>query len=302
MAPGPSDMAGGTLLTVAPTGAETAKSDFPPLPVTLEELVDAALACERAGASVIHVHLRDDAAEPTLDVGRARAAVVALRESTDLVVQLSTGGAVGDPEAARLLVLDADPDSASLSCGTVNFGDGVFLNRWPFMVELYRRMQERGIVPEFEIFDLGQIDAMLRLLDRFGPPSGGHVHADLVMGVPGGMPGTAAALIAAASALPAGATFSATGVGRTALPVAFAALAAGGHLRVGCEDTLSFAPGVAVRDNTQLVERAASLAGLAQRPPLSTVEARAMLGVTDRRGARRVAAGEAAAAAGGEQG
>jgi uncharacterized protein (DUF849 family) len=273
---------GSTLISVAPTGAETAKSDAPGLPVTLAELVATGTACQEAGAAVIHVHVRDAAAESTLDLGRLSETVGALRESTDLVIQLSTGGAVSDSEDDRLAVLDAEPDAASLTCGTVNFGADVFVNRWPFMVELYRRLQERGIVPEFEIFDLGQVASMHRLLDTYGPPPGGHVHCDLVMGVPGGMPGTAAALVAAVAALPAGATFSATGVGRSTLPVALAALAAGGHLRVGMEDTLTFAPGAPVRDNAQLVARAADLARLAQRPPMTPADARGMLGIRNR--------------------
>jgi len=270
---------GGTLITVAPTGAETTKTDAPALPVTLAELVATARACAAGGAAMIHVHIRDEAGEPTLDLGRLCDTVTALRTATDLVVQLSTGGAVTDSEADRLAVLDALPDTASLTCGTVNFGDDVFLNRWPFMVELYQRMQEREIVPEFEIFDLGQVASMRRLLDTYGPPAGGHVHCDFVMGVPGGMPGTAAALVAAAAALPDGATFSATGVGRTTMPVALAALATGGHLRVGMEDTLTFAPGEPVRDNAQLVRRVAELATVSGRPPITPTAARAMLGV-----------------------
>ena len=273
----------GTLITVAPTGAETAKADAPALPVTLEELIATAKACEATGAAVIHVHIRDHSAQPTLDLGRLRETLDALREQTDLIVQLSTGGSVSDPEEARLAVVDVEPDAASLSCGTVNFGADVFLNRWPFMVALYQRMQEREVVPEFELFDLGHIAAMRRLVDKYGPPYGGHVHADLVMGVPGGMPGTTAALVAAVRELPEGATWSATGVGRTTLPVALAALSCGGHLRVGMEDTLSFEPGQPVRDNVQLVERAVGLARVAARPPLSTSEARVMLGVKERR-------------------
>ncbi|MEP6761113.1 MAG: 3-keto-5-aminohexanoate cleavage protein [Sporichthyaceae bacterium] len=272
-----------TLITVAPTGAETAKADTPGLPVTLDELVAAAQACERAGAGLVHVHIRDGHARPTLDVARLRDTVTALRERTSLVVQLSTGGAVTDPLEDRLRVLEAEPDSCSLTCGTVNFGDEVFANPWPFMVELYERTQAQEVVPEFELFDLGHVTALHRLLDTCGAPYGGRVHCDLVMGVPGGIPGTAAALIAAVQALPAGATWSATGVGRTTLPVALAALAAGGHLRVGMEDTLTFAKGQPVTDNAQLVTRAGELATLAQRPPMTTAEAHAMLNVKDRR-------------------
>jgi uncharacterized protein (DUF849 family) len=273
-----------TLITVAPTGAETAKADAPGLPVTLEELVGTAKACEAAGAGLVHVHIRDDDARPTLDLGRLRATVQALREQTSLVVQLSTGGAVTDPFDARLRVLEAKPDSCSLTCGTTNFGDDVFSNPWPFMAELYQRTQAAEVVPEFELFDLGHVTSMNRLLDTYGPPYGGHVHADLVMGVPGGMPGTAAALVAAVAALPEGCSWSATGIGRSTLPVALAALSAGGHLRVGMEDTLTLAKGRPVRANEELVARAAELATLAQRPPMTTDDVRALLRTKDRTG------------------
>ena len=279
-------MAATTMITVAPTGAETAKADAPSLPVTLDELVRTAKACEAIGASVVHVHVRDAETRPTLDPVLLKDTVTALREQTGLIVQLSTGGAVTDPEADRLRALDAAPDAASCTMGTVNFGTDVFLNRWEFIVELHTRMRDMEIVPEYEIFDYGQLASLDRLLDKHGAPYGGHVHCDLVMGVPGGMPGTAAALVAAVQALPAGATFSATGVGRTTLPVMLAALSAGGHLRVGMEDTLTYAPREPVRDNGQLVARAAGLARIAQRPPASVEEVRTLLGVRDRRPAR----------------
>ncbi|GAA3275312.1 3-keto-5-aminohexanoate cleavage protein [Dactylosporangium vinaceum] len=273
-----------TLITVAPTGAEIRKTDAPALPVTLDELVTTARDCEAVGASVIHVHIRDDAADPTLDLGRLKDTVAALRAGSGLIVQLSTGGAVTDPEEDRLRVLEAQPDMASCTMGTVNFGDDVFLNRWAFIVDLHTRMQERGIVPEYEIFDLGQLTALQRLLDKHGLPAGGHVHVDLVMGVPGGMPGTVAALAACESAikdLPAGTTFSATGIGRSSLPVLLASLAAGGHLRVGMEDTVTYAKGQPVESNAQLVARATGFARLAQRPPMTPADARTLLGIAD---------------------
>ncbi|MCW2740599.1 MAG: uncharacterized protein JWR45_1021 [Blastococcus sp.] len=268
-----------TLITVAPTGAESAKADVPALPVTVEEVVATARDCERVGASVIHLHVRDAETRPTLDLGRVREVVAAVRENTGLVVQLSSGGAVTDPFDARLAVLEAQPDAASLTLGTVNFGRDVFSNPWDLIVELHTQMQQRRIVPEYEVFDLGQLATLTRLLDTYGPPHGGHVHVDLVMGVPGGMPGTAQVLTACLPLLPPGATFAATGVGRTSLPVMLAALSAGGHLRVGMEDTLTYAPGEPVRDNTQLVARAAGLARIAQRPPMSSDDARSFLGI-----------------------
>jgi len=276
-------MAKGTLITVAPTGAESDPAQAPGLPVTVESLIETGRSCQTAGAGLIHVHVRDGQGQPTLDLARVTAAVEGLREATDLVVQVSTGGSVHDSLEARLAVLEANPDSCSLSCGTVNFGDDVFLNPWPFMVELYQQTQQRQIVPEFEIFDLGQVTSMKRLLDKYGPPAGGSVHADLVMGVPGGMPATVEAMVAAVQALPEGATWSATGVGRWSMPVMLGSLAAGGHLRVGMEDTLTFAPGRPVVDNSELVARAASLADTAMRPALTPEEARAMLGIVDRR-------------------
>jgi uncharacterized protein (DUF849 family) len=277
---GPAELGkGATLITVAPTGAEADKAAVPALPATLDELLATAKECEAAGAAVIHVHVRDARARPTLEAGRLRDTVAALRETTGLVVQLSTGGAVTDTFEDRLAVLDAGPDACSLTCGTVNFGDDVFENPWPFIRRLYARTQELGIVPEFELFDLGHIATLHRLLDELGAPSGGRVHCDLVMGVPGGMPGDAATLVAAAVALPAGATWSATGIGRAALPVMLASMAAGGHLRVGMEDTLSYARGRPVSGNAELVERAGQLARLAQRPPMRAVDARTFLGI-----------------------
>ena len=266
------------LVTVAPTGAETSKEDFPQLPTTLEELVETAQRCQAAGAAMIHVHIRDDEHKPTLDLTRLTDTVDALHEATDLVVQLSTGGSVHDPLEQRLKVLDAQPDSCSLTMGTTNFGDDVFSNPWPFITELYQLSQEREVVPEFELFDLGHVAALNRLLDKYGLPYGGRVHVDLVMGVPGGMPGTTDALVAAVAALPEVTTsWSATGIGRSTLAVALASLSKGGHLRVGMEDVLTLARGVPVEHNDQLVSRVVELAKIAQRSPMTPTEAKDLL-------------------------
>jgi uncharacterized protein (DUF849 family) len=285
-----------TMITVAPTGAELEKSAVPALPVTIDELVTTAKECREAGAAVIHVHIRDAQAQPTLDLARLTDTVQALREATDLIVQLSTGGAVTDSYDRRLAVLDAEPDGCSLTCGTVNFGEDVFMNPWPFMCELYVRTQELGVVPEFELFDMGHVASLHRLLGKYGAPYGGHVHCDLVMGVPGGMAGDAATLVAAVAALPEGATWSATGIGRTAVPVMLSALAAGGDLRVGMEDTVTFSRGRPVVSNAELVERATTLAELAQRPAMTPDAARAMLGIPARAGSPASSASSASPA------
>ena len=266
------------LITVAPTGAETAKADCPQLPTTPEEIAQTARECQAAGAGMIHLHVRDSEHRPTLDLSLLKEWVAAVRESSDLVVQLSTGGSVHDPLDQRLKVLDAEPDSCSLTMGTTNFGDDVFSNPWPFVTELYQLSQERQVVPEFELFDLGQVHALSRLLDKFGLPYGGRVHCDLVMGVPGGMNGTTDALVAAVHDLPAQVTsWSATGIGRSTLAVMLASLSKGGHLRVGMEDVLTIARGVPVESNAQLVSRAAALGVSAQRTPMTPAQARQFL-------------------------
>jgi 3-keto-5-aminohexanoate cleavage enzyme len=268
------------LITVAPTGAETAKEDCPQLPTTPEEIAATARDCEAAGAAMIHLHVRDAEHRPTLDRGLLKEWVAAVRDSSDLVVQLSTGGSVHDPLDQRLEVLDAEPDSCSLTMGTTNFGDDVFSNPWPFVCELYQLAQERGVAPEFELFDLGQVHALTRLLDRYGLPAGGKVHVDLVMGVPGGMNGTTDALVAAVRDLPAATTsWSATGIGRSTLAVMLASLSKGGHLRVGMEDVLTISRGVPVESNAQLVGRAATIGAAVQRTPMSPAQARELIGV-----------------------
>jgi len=272
--------ANGLLVTVAPTGAETAKADVPHLPTTPEAIAETAKSCQAAGASMIHIHVRDREHQPTLDLALLREWVAAVRDSSDLIVQLSTGGSVHDPLDQRFKVLDAEPDSCSLTVGTTNFGDDVFSNPWPFVCDLYRLTQERGVVPEFELFDLGQVHAMRRLLDKYGLPAGGKVHVDLVMGVPGGMNGTTDALVAAVHDLPPETTsWSATGIGRSTLSVILASLSKGGHLRVGMEDVLTISKGVPVESNAQLVERAVAIGTLAQRTPFTPDQARELIGV-----------------------
>src|ERR1044072_6581192 len=250
------------------------------MPTTLDERIQTAVACEAAGAAMIHVHIRDDEHRPSLDAKRLKETVGALRESTSTVVQLSLGGSVHAPLELRLKELDAEPDSCSLTMGTTNFGDDVFSNPWPFVTELYQLSQERQVVAEVEPVDRGHVAALHRLLDRFGLPYGGKVHVDFVMGVPGGMPGTAAALVAGVAALPDAVTsWSATGIGRTPLPVMLASLAQGGHLRVGMEDVLTISRGVPVESTRQLVDRAVDAGRVAQRTPMTTTEARSLLGL-----------------------
>ena len=178
-------------------------------------------------------------------------------------------------------MLDAQPDSCSLTMGTTNFGDDVFSNPWPFVSELYQLSQEREVVPEFELFDLGQVHALQPAARASTAcPYGGRVHVDLVMGVPGGMPGTADALVAAVAALPAEVTsWSATGIGRSTLAVALASLSQGRPPAGRHGGRADARRGVPVEHNDQLVARAVELGRLAQRTPMTPAEARTFLGV-----------------------
>jgi 3-keto-5-aminohexanoate cleavage enzyme len=271
-----------TMITVAPTGAESSTATNPEVPVSVDAIVQTAVDCEAAGAAMIHVHGRDSAERSSLDCTLLGEIQAGITERTSLIVQLSTGGGVHDSFEDRMRVLELAPESCSLTLGTVNFGDDVFHNPWPFIVELYRSAQAARVFPEFELFDLGHVATLRRLLDKYGPPHTGAIHCDLVMGVPGGIAGTAASLVAMTAQLPLGATWSATGIGRSAMPVALAAVSCGGNVRVGMEDTLTFSPGEAVRSNAQLVSRAAELIKLANAVPSTSEEARHLFGLESR--------------------
>ena len=254
------------------------------MPVTLKELVQTGVDCQAAGAAVIHVHIRDDDAQATLDPKRLHDTVAALRESTDLIVQLSTGGAVSDGEAARLAVLDAAPDMASCTMGTVNFGDDIFMNRWASSSIFTKRCVRHESSPSTRS-SISDTWRAWSVSCRNTAYRSGSTCTSTSSSCSRWSSRDAATVTAMAEAarrhLPEGSTFAATGIGRTTLPVMFASLASGGHVRVGMEDTVSFARRQPVESNAQLVQRAAEVAGLAQRPPMEIGEARRMLGIRE---------------------
>ena len=160
----------------------------------------------------------------------------------------------------RLQPLELDPEMASLTTGTANFGDEVFFNDTALMKEFYTRMQAKGVRPEFEIFEAGQIDNALRLAKQHGP-AGPLMHWDFVLGVPGSMSGEPGNLTFLVDRIPAeGSTWTATGIGRWHMPVTMAALALGGNVRLGFEDNIFYLKGVLAEGNAQLAARVARLA------------------------------------------
>jgi 3-keto-5-aminohexanoate cleavage enzyme len=272
------------VITVAPVGGELTRDQQPNLPLSAEEIAEEVARCREAGASIVHLHVRDGRGVPSQDREHFSRAIDAIRRSApDVVIQTSTGGSVGMTEDERSQPLDLKPEMATLTTGSVNFGDEVFLNPFPLVERFFLRMRDVGIQPEFEVFDTGMVDTALRLV-REHDADGHHLHFDLVLGVPGGMAGTPAAVQYMISLLPPGATWSATGIGRTHLPVTLSALAAGGHIRTGFEDTIYMAKGVLAGSNAELIARVAGMATEGGREVATPDQAREIVGTTGRNG------------------
>jgi 3-keto-5-aminohexanoate cleavage enzyme len=265
------------VITCAPVGAEVRPDQTPYLPYTPQLLGEAAKAVREAGASIIHVHCRNDDGTNTHSVDRFREAYEAIRASSDLIVQFSTGGAIGMTPQERGSVLELRPEMATLTCGSVNFGDDIFENSFPIMRELLKKMNEFGVRPELEIFDKGHLSNARRLAKErlLSFPQ----HVDFVLGVPGGLEATVANLCDLVDDLPEGCTWSVAGIGKKQLPMAMAAIAMGGHVRVGLEDNLHYSRGRLAR-NEELVARVVRLATEAGRNIATPDRARRMLGLT----------------------
>lgn len=267
------------IITVAPVGAELTPDQTPHLAVTPKQLGEVARKIEAAGASIVHVHCRNDDGSNTHDVARFRAAYEEIRSQSDLIVQFSTGGAIGMTPDERASVLQLRPEMATLTCGTVNFGDDVFENSFPIMRGILGKMHEFGVKPELEIFDKGHL-TNARRLEKEGLLAFPQ-HVDFVLGVPGGLDASVQNLCDLVDALPEGCTWSVAGIGRMQLPMAMAALAMGGHVRVGLEDNIYYSKG-RLATNEELVARVVRLAEELGRPVATPEQARQILGLARR--------------------
>jgi 3-keto-5-aminohexanoate cleavage enzyme len=268
------------IITAAICGAETTRQQTPYLPITADELGDEAARCREAGASVIHLHVRKDDGTPTQDKALFQKAIDAIRRRCDVIVQTSTGGAVGmsADERAQPLECKPPPEMATLNAGSLNFGDDVFLNPFPLVREFARRMREKGIAWELECYDVGHVEACLRLAQEgvISLPA----HFDFVMGVPGGIQASEENLRFLISKLPARSTFNVAGLGRQQLPMAELALRLGGHARCGLEDNIYLSRGVLAKGSYELVAKVAELARAAGREPATPKQARELLRLT----------------------
>lgn len=230
----------------------------PNLPITPAELARDAAECAAAGASIYHLHVRDEAGAPTMDVDTFRRGREAIAAETDLIVQFTTGGGVGDDVGSRVAPLRLRPEMATLTTGSVNFGDDVFLNPAPLIERLYLEMRAVGTLPEYEIFEAGMIANAKSLYDRLG--DGHHQHFDLVLGVAGALPAGEGVIPFLVERLPPDATWSATGIGRAHFAVVEEAITYGGHVRTGFEDVRYLGAGRPARSNAELVRHVAEIA------------------------------------------
>ncbi len=262
------------IVTVAPTGSKPRKETTPHVPVTTDEIVADALRCERAGASVLHIHVRDENQRPSDDPGRFREVLEALYGRTRLILQVSTGGRAGADLESRRRRLAADVEMASLTTGSVNFPNSAYVNPPHLIVGLAEEMKKRAIKPEMEVFDLAMLHNAIDLMHAglVDAP----LHFNFVMGLKGAMPARVEHLAHLKMFLPPGATWSVSAVGAAQLPMAVHAILMGGHVRVGLEDNIYYRKGE-LATNVMLVERIVEISRTLGREVASPDEARRIL-------------------------
>lgn len=266
------------IITCCVTGAEVTKEHNPAVPYTPEEVARSTYEAYKAGVSIVHLHVRENDGTPTQDKEVYRKNIELIREKCpDIIIQVSTGGAVGMSDRERIQPVELNPEMASLDCGTCNFGNDVFKNTPETMEFFAGEMKKHGVKPEFEIFERGWIENVKWLFKKDMVDE--YLHFDFIMGAPGTMTGDLKDLIYMVESIPAGSTWTVGGIGRYQLPMAVAAIMLGGHARVGFEDNIYYSKGVLAESNAQLVERVARIAREMGRDIAAPDEARRILGL-----------------------
>lgn len=267
------------IITCAITGAETLKSKQPALPITPEEQAQSAKEACDAGASIIHLHVRDESGNPTQDLNRFEESIQAIRSAVpDVILQISTGGAVGESLQARMQPLSFKPEMATLNMGSMNFGDALFLNSLPDIKEMASQIYSNQIVPELEVYDLGMLETTFKLLDQgiLKNP----LFLQFVLGVPGGVSGDPDHLdyfLKYAQSKVSDLHWAVAGIGRYEFPLAKLAIQKGGHVRVGFEDNIYLEKGVLAKSNAQLVDKVVGYAKEQGRAVATCAKARELL-------------------------
>ena len=266
------------IITAAITGSRITREITPYIPITPEEIVQSAFECWQAGASVVHIHVRDpDTGLGTQDLELFRQVVEPLREKTDLILCLTTSGIPGRnlPIEQRVAPLELKPELGSFDAGSINLGGSVFINSPEFLDQAAKKMKEMGVKPELEIFDLGMIITCLRMRDdeKLDEP----LHFQFVLGTPWGAPASPKSLVQLHEYIPENSTWSVIGIGKGHLPMSMMALVMEGHIRVGMEDNIYYSKGVLARTNAQFVERIVRMAREYGREIATPQEARRIL-------------------------
>jgi len=267
------------ILTVATTGAWPQKSDTPYIPITPEEIAEEVYLCWKAGASIAHIHVRNDESQASMEYEKFEKTVKLIRERCDIVLNLTTSGGLGLTDEIRMKpFMELRPELASFDCGSMNWMHStVFENHPRFLERLGKTMKEYGVKPEIEIFDAGMVYNALYYLKKgiLEAP----LHFQFVLGAAGGMTATVENLVFLKSLIPEGSTWSALGIGKGHLPIQYSALAMEGNIRVGMEDNIFYAPKVLAKSNAEFVERSKQLAALIGKEIATPAEARKILGL-----------------------
>ena len=274
-----------TIITAATTGAWPKKKDNPNVPMTPSEIADDVFQCWKEGAAIAHLHMRDDSGNGSMDAGKFRETVELLRErypECDIILNMTTSGDLNATDETRQLhVKELRPEMCSYDCGSMNWlHTGLFLNTPKFLEELGRNIQEWGVKPEIEAFDPGMIANAAYYLKK--GVLKGPLHFQFCMGCANGIPGTVKNLVfmkETMESLCPGSTWSCFGVGHSAMEILYAAVALGGHVRVGMEDNVLYSKGILAESNAQFVERAARVIREFGSEPATPDEARAILGL-----------------------
>ncbi len=268
------------IITAAITGAIPRKKDNPAVPITPQEQIESTHEAYEAGASLVHIHARDEDESPSSNPELFAAVQEGVRKHCPgMIIQFSTGGR-GRDQSARGAMLGLNPDMASLATGSVNFPNGIYENPADFVEGLAGTMQRNGIKPEIEVFDLAMLYSALGLVKRglVAAP----LHVQFVLGIKNALPARREVfdfLRSELSTLMPEATWVAAGIGRHQWEVNQWCLETGGHCRTGLEDNLMFEPGRLASSNAELVKRIVDVCERYDRHPASVGEARALLGL-----------------------
>jgi 3-keto-5-aminohexanoate cleavage enzyme len=272
------------IITAAICGAEVTKDHNPNVPYSIREIGKEAENSYKEGASIIHLHVREDDGTPTQSRERFQEAIIEIRKRCpDVIILPSTGGAVGMSAEERLqsIYVKPTPEMATLDCGTMNFGgDEIFVNTESMIKEFAQKMYSLNIKPELECFDIGMINTVLRFYSKgfFKAP----LHFNLILGVRGGIDANLRNLSYMKQSIPNTATFSVTGIGRFEFPMAAASIISGGHVRVGFEDNIYLSKGKLAKSNGELVKKAKRISLELGREIANPQEARRILGINSK--------------------